>query len=255
MIWLRFWREFEQKVTKGTKAVWTREESDERRRTRDQGRIMSGAALKLDERYCWADYCGWPDDERWEIIGGVAFDMSPAPVIRHQAIVVELGRQFANAFLDKKCRVFVAPADVKLSEEDIVEPDVFVVCETERIKRTHIEGAPTLVIEVLSPSTAKKDRTLKMDLYAVSGVKEYWVVEPDVSTVEVFELVDGAYRLAGKHGAGDAAESVVFSGLSVDLKSVFGEWGRTLNDERGTMNGSGELLLVKEDAAEYGESG
>ncbi len=207
---------------------------------------MSGAVLKLDERYGWADYCGWPDDERWEIIGGEAFDMSPAPVIRHQAIVGELHGQLYNAFRGKKCKVFVAPADVKLSEEDVVQPDVFVVCEIDRIKRTHLEGAPTLVIEVLSPSTAKKDRTLKMDLYAASGVKEFWVVDPAASTVEVFALESGVYRLAGTYAAGDAAESVVFSELKIDLKPVFGD------GEQGARSGEhGELLLVKEESAEY----
>ena len=149
----------------------------------------------------------------------------------------------ANAFVDEKCRVFVAPTDIKLSEEDIVQPDVFVVCEIDRIKRTHLEGAPTLVIEVLSPSTAKKDRTIKMNLYAASGVKEYWVVDPDASTVEVFVLESGAYRLAGKYGAGYAAESVVFSGLKIDLTRVFEQedWGV----ERGV------LLLVKEEREDY----
>ncbi len=207
---------------------------------------MSGAALKLDERYSWSDYCGWPDGERWEIIGGTAFDMSPAPTFRHQAIAGELYLQFANAFRGKKCKVYFAPADIKLSDEDVVQPDVFVVCETDRIKRTHLEGAPTLVIEILSPSTAKKDRTLKMDLYAVSGVKEYWVVDPEVNTVEVLELVGGSYRLAGTYGVGDEAKSVVFAGLGVDLKMVFEEAGSM---EYGAENVG--LSRVKEDAAEY----
>ncbi len=211
---------------------------------------MSGAALKLDERYTWADYCGWPDGERWEIIGGVAFDMSPAPVIRHQAVVGELYRQFDNTFINNKCRVFVAPTDVKLSEEDVVEPDVFVVCETERINRTHIEGAPTLVVEVLSPSTAKKDRTIKMDLYAASGVKEFWIVDPESSVVEVFALALGAYRLDGSYENDGSyvggAKSVVFPELSIDLKPVFG------NGEQGAWGGDqSELMRVKEESAVY----
>ncbi len=207
---------------------------------------MRGAALKLNERYNWSDYCGWSDDERWEIIGGGAFNMSPAPVIRHQAIVGELHRQFANVFLDKKCRVFVAPTDVKLSDEDVVEPDVFVVCELDRIKRTHIEGAPTLVVEVLSPSTKKKDRTLKMDLYAASGVKEFWIVDPDSSVVEVFGLDGGIYRLAETYEARATAESVVFTELEIDLKMVFGDGEQGAGGKE-----HGDLLLVKEESAGY----
>ena len=206
---------------------------------------MSEAALKLDERYTWADYCKWPDGERWEIIGGEAFDMSPAPTLRHQAIVGEIYFQFASAFRDKKCKVFVSPADIKLSESDVVEPDVFVVCDEERIKRTHIEGAPTLVIEVLSPSTEKKDRTIKMDLYASSGVKEIWVVDPDGATVEVFSLDSESYRLAGKHGENDKVTSVVFPELSVDLRRVF-----DFPDEP-----KARMARIKEDPEEYGGPG
>ena len=204
---------------------------------------MSEVALKLDERYTWADYCKWPEGERWEIIGGVAFDMSPAPATRHQAIVCELTRQFANAFLDNKCKVFVSPTDIKLSESDVVEPDVFVVCEPEKIERTHIEGAPTLVIEVLSPSTAKKDRTLKMDLYASSGVKEVWIVDPDGATVEVFSLDSGSYRLAGEFGKDGDAVSVVFPDLTVELKRVFD----FLDEPKARM------ARIKEDREEYGD--
>jgi len=202
---------------------------------------MAEAALKLDERYTWADYCGWPEGERWEIIGGEAFAMSPSPTIWHQSVVVELGRQLANAFLDKPCRVFVSPADVKLSEQDVVEPDVFVVCEPEKIKRTHIEGAPTLVVEVLSPSSVDRDRGAKMDLYAVSGVKEVWIVAPYSSSLELFALEAGAYRLAGVFGEDDRAASVVFPELSVDLKRVF-EFPAGPEEK---------MTRIKEDRAEY----
>jgi len=204
---------------------------------------MSGAALKLGKRYGWTDYCGWSDDERWEIIGGEAFDMSPAPTFRHQALVGELYWQFSSEFRGKKCKVFVAPADVKLSEEDIVQPDIFVVCDLEKIRVAHLEGAPTLVVEVLSPATAKKDRTLKMDLYASSGVKEYWIVDPDNSGVEVFGLDGRKYKLAGRYKAGDKAESVVFAELGIDLKVLFE------NSEIGA--GSGELRRVKEEGSGY----
>ena len=93
--------------------------------------------------------------------------------------------------------MFVAPTDVKLSEEDIVQPDLIVVCDANRIKPTHIEGPPTLVIEVLSPSTQAYDRVRKLRLFAASGVQEVWLVTPHPSLVEVLTLDGASYRIAG----------------------------------------------------------
>jgi Uma2 family endonuclease len=146
--------------------------------------IMSESAAKKT-RYSWADYQTWDDDRRWEIIGGEAYLMSPSPMARHQLVSGELQRQMMNYLKGKRCRLLNAPMDVVLSEENVVQPDLLVVCEPEKITRTHIAGAPTLVVEILSDSSAARDRLLKLGLYARYGVAEYWIVTPWPSLVEV----------------------------------------------------------------------
>lgn len=145
-------------------------------------------------RYSYADYCRWQGEERWELIGGEAFLMSPAPATRHQDVVVELTRQLANFLLGKNCRLLTSPIDVLLphgTEEDddvdtVVQPDLVVVCDRAKITRKGVRGAPDLVIEVLSPSTATRDQVVKRQLYQQHGVREYWLVDPDDGWVLVY---------------------------------------------------------------------
>ncbi len=140
--------------------------------------MSPSSALNHDAPYTWADYCSWSNDERWELIGGVAYATSPAPSISHQKV---LGGIFARLELQlrgKPCQPFVAPTDVKLSEIDVVQPDILVVCDPAKVTPSHIEGVPDLVVEVLSPGTAAKDLRQKKALYERSGVREYLVVDP-----------------------------------------------------------------------------
>jgi Uma2 family endonuclease len=182
---------------------------------------MAGYAVKKDELYTWADYQKWPDEERWEIIDGEAYMMSPAPTTRHQAILGALAREFLNYFHNKRCKPFLSPIDVKLSEEDIVQPDIVVVCDEKQIRETHIEGAPALVIEILSPSSAMQDRMRKMHLYAKAGVKEYWIVTPHPSMVEVFLLDGKNFRFQMAFDRDDVLTSALFKNLEISLKEVF----------------------------------
>jgi Uma2 family endonuclease len=129
-------------------------------------------------RFSWAEYRSWPDDERWELIDGVAYAMSPAPSTRHQAIVGGLFARIEQQLRGRPCRPFVAPTDVKLSEQDVVQPDILVVCRPERIHDSHIEGAPDLIVEVLSPNTAARDLRQKKALYERAGVREYLLIDP-----------------------------------------------------------------------------
>jgi Uma2 family endonuclease len=182
---------------------------------------MSNAMAIRDDRYTWKDYRSWPDDERWEIIGGEAHAMSPAPTTRHQLLVARLTRKWAN-FLEKKpCEVFPAPTDLKLSDTDVVQPDLLVVCEPDKIKPTHIEGPPALVIEILSPSTELLDRGRKLDLYAASGVKEVWLVTPYPSLLEIFVLDNGSYRRAHAFTREQPFHCPSFPALSLDLNALF----------------------------------
>ena len=182
--------------------------------------MKTGAAAR-QTGYTWSDYRTWDDDQRWQIIGGDAYAMTPAPATRHQRLVARLFRQMDRFFRGKACEVLLSPVDVKLSDEDIVQPDLVVVCDRGKIKPTHIEGAPTLVVEVLSPSTALLDRTRKMALFARSGVKEVWLITPYPWLAEVFVLDGQTYRLSGAFSKEDTLTSPTFEGLRLDLKRVF----------------------------------
>jgi Uma2 family endonuclease len=171
--------------------------------------------------FTWDDYRSWNDGQRWELIDGEAYAMSPAPRTRHQSIVVELAFQAVTRLRGKGCKPFVSPIDIRLSDVDVVQPDLVVVCDPEQIKPTHIEGAPTLVVEVLSPSTALYDRKLKMRLYAASGVKEVWLVTPYPWLVEVYVLDGATYRLIHSLSKDDTLRSPTLPDLTVDLAPVF----------------------------------
>lgn len=172
-------------------------------------------------RLTWEDYRGYPDDERWEIIDGVAYNMSAAPATRHQKIVGRLNRYFEEFFEDRECEPYVSPTDVKLSDNDIVQPDLLVICKPNQDKESHIEGAPRLVIEVLSPTSVHHDRIRKLSLYARSGVREVWLITPFPSAVEIFVLDGARYRLEAVFEKQDELASPTFPELTIDLEAVF----------------------------------
>lgn len=182
---------------------------------------MSEPAYRIERHFTYDDYRGWDDDQRWELIHGEAFLMTPAPTTRHQRIVSELAFQLNSFFRGKRCQVFESPTDVVLSDEDVVQPDVLVVCDPARIKSTHIQGAPTLVVEVLSPSSETRDRRLKLPLYAGAGVQEFWIVTPWPHLVEVFVLDGASYRVAAVYEKKGELVSPTFPDLKVQLPDVF----------------------------------
>jgi Uma2 family endonuclease len=182
---------------------------------------MSGMPAQRHDRYTWDDYRSWPDSERWQIVDGEAYAMSPAPATRHQQLVVRLARQWGNFLEGKPCEVYPAPTDLKLSETDIVQPDLLVVCEREKVKPTHIEGPPTLVIEVLSPSTQVLDRGRKLDLYAASGVREVWLVAPYPPLLEILLLGGSTYRRLHAFTRGQTFQCPSFPELRLDLEALF----------------------------------
>lgn len=153
--------------------------------------------------FTYADYCTWPDDQRYELIDGVAYTvaMSPAPVIAHQTMAGELYRQIANALKGTPCQPFIAPVDVlfpQANESDeqtrtVLQPDVFVVCDRSKIERQVIRGAPDWVVEVLSPATASRDHIAKRRIYETAGVREYWLVHPDDRILMIYRLENGVY--------------------------------------------------------------
>lgn len=180
---------------------------------------MGEAAGNL-EFFTFDDYQKWDDDLRWELINGEAFMMS-SPLDRHQLVLVELLVQMSPFFKKKPCRVLPAPMDLKLSDFDVLQPDIMVVCRPEQLKGTHVVGAPSLVVEIDSPSTRSRDRKAKLELYARHGVPEYWLVTPYPSMVEALVLDRGRYAIEKTYGRDETLLSATFHGLAIDLASVF----------------------------------
>ena len=184
-------------------------------------------ALREHQRYTYADYCTWGDEERWELIDGVAYAMSPSPSWKHQEISANLHFQLYSFLKDKPCKVFAAPFDVRLNadsdDDTVVQPDIVVICDTAKLDDKGCIGAPDMVIEILSPSTALRDRVLKLRWYLRAGVREYWIVDPDSKTVSVHLLKNGEYYIRAYDGDDDGAAVHVLEGCVIDIGDIFGE--------------------------------
>lgn len=183
---------------------------------------MNAPALrKPEDRFTWQDYLAWPDSERWEIIDGVAYAMSPAPSTKHQRVAGRLHALFDRLLSGKGCTPFIAPTDVKLSEQDIVQPDILVVCDPAKITPSHIEGAPDVVVEILSPHTSTKDLREKKALYERAGVREYVVVDPlEHYAIRFLNNADG-FDKGTVFGPDQMLVVATLDGLEVPLWEVF----------------------------------
>ena len=185
--------------------------------------------LPQESLYSYADLLDWPENEHYELYGGVIRAMA-SPSIQHQEISIELSRQFANFLIGKPCRVYAAPVDVRLFEtaedkpadvDTVLQPDLMVVCDRSKIDLHGIHGAPDLVIEILSESSKRYDRHTKLKLYEMAGVREYWIVDPERHTVQVFILENGKYEVAATYTATAMVPVSLWEGFSVDLNTVF----------------------------------
>ncbi|MDR3303141.1 MAG: Uma2 family endonuclease, partial [Treponema sp.] len=210
-------------------------------------------ALKLVDNsgYTYADYASWPDDDiRRELIGGVVYMMS-RPTILHQIVNTQLSWQFASFLKGKPCKVITEP-EVRLfplpdqSDDTVVAPDLIVVCNRAKLGRLSYNGVPDLVVEILSPSTAWKDRGEKCALYERAGVKEYWIVDPQKKTVRVHLLQNGAYA-SRTYTADEAVPVAVLFGCVIDMPGVWAE-----ADELGAPAEAEEFFSAKDIAAQYG---
>lgn len=183
-------------------------------------------------RYSLADCLTWDENELIEIIDGEAFMMA-TPSRIHQKISGELFRQLANYLEGKKCEAYAAPFGVRLFEQDgdrpedvdtVVEPDISVVCDRSKLDKHGCKGAPDLIVEILSPSSLRHDRLVKLNLYQRAGVREYWIVDPENRSVMVF-LPDrnGSFRLHEDYGRADVAKVSTLDGCFIELNKVFSE--------------------------------
>jgi Uma2 family endonuclease len=157
--------------------------------------------LRPIQRHRYGEYLTWPEDQRCELIDGVAYAMAAAPVRRHQRLVLEIARQIADALDDSPCEVNVAPFDVRLPDGDeadeaiatVVQPDLVVVCDPVKLDELGCRGAPDWIVEVLSPTSAGQDQVRKLALYERHGVREYWLAHPGDRIVTVYRLKGGSY--------------------------------------------------------------
>ncbi len=147
-------------------------------------------AAKYRPYYTYEDYCQW--EGNWELIEGMPYAMCPARVPEHQSVSTLLSFEFVKALKTcKKCKAF-QPLDWKIADETVVQPDLLVVCN--KIEKKFLDFPPALVVEILSPATASKDREEKMELYHSQKVKYYLIIDPKFKKVEVYEFTDTRYN-------------------------------------------------------------
>lgn len=190
---------------------------------------MENLAYKV-KKYTYQDLLEMDDDKRYELIDGVLYEMS-SPLTIHQRIVGELYVQLYNYLSGKKCKVFIAPLDVCLSgvrntkkEYNVVQPDVMVVCDENKITENCIKGAPDLIIEVASSGTRKHDILRKFNLYQMYGVKEYWIVDAETETILQYILNEkNIYTLPKTYDIIDNIKVDVLNNCTISLKKLMKE--------------------------------
>ena len=179
--------------------------------------------LPTKDRYTYEDYQQLPEGAPYELIHGHLV-MSPSPTVQHQDLVL----LFASALRDyvrsgPEGKVSIAPMDVRLADDTVVQPDVLYVApdRADRIQEQEIDGAPTLIVEVASPSTSHLDAFDKKKLYEAHGVREYWIVDPDTETVEVYTAGDEGYTLHRRRVNTGTVASALLDDFRVDLEDLF----------------------------------
>ena len=174
-------------------------------------------------RLTYNDYCATPNDKRYELLNGNLM-MVPAPNMKHQEVLSSLHLELGNYAKEHGLgKVYVAPCDVVLSDTDVVQPDLLFISRAREHTLTdeNVRGAPDLVIEILSPSTAERDLGYKHELYGRHGVLEYWIVDPMGETIAVHRQRDGRLELAETFGRRDTLRTALLDGLQLKLDDIF----------------------------------
>jgi Uma2 family endonuclease len=190
---------------------------------------MADAVQYEEKLFTYADYKSWElkEGERYELIHGIAYAMAGANTY-HQSIFGELFRQIANYLDGKPCKVFSAPYDVRPfyaedeSDDTVVQPDVMIICDKNKIGKEGCHGAPDFVAEILSPSNTAIEMERKFDLYLEAGVREYWVIDPEHKGLKTYTFKDNQI-FTRVYKATDAVPVEVISGLNIALEKVFAE--------------------------------
>lgn len=187
--------------------------------------------LDFDGTYSYNDYLNWTFEERVELIRGKVFNLSSSPGTMHQLILGEIFVQISNHLRHTISKVFLSPFDVRLNStkendyskiHNVVQPDICVICNPEKIDSKGCIGAPDLIVEVLSPGNTDKEMKEKFEIYEENGVKEYWLVEPDHHIVLVYKLnEDGKFIGLKPFTESEILTSEVVEGFEVLVKDIF----------------------------------
>jgi len=185
--------------------------------------------LNAEGYYTYANYLTWQFKDRVELIKGKLFKMSPAPNLNHQDVSNVIQGEFYQYFKDKKCRLYAAPFDVRFpltnSEvtDTVVQPDICIVCDLKKLDQQGCNGAPDLIVEILSPGNTQKEMHEKFALYENARVKEYWLVHPQEKWLTIYGL-DSNFKYTGSKPftpQDGVIQSILFKDLSIDLNKVF----------------------------------
>lgn len=189
--------------------------------------------LDLSKTYTYADYLMWRFKERVELIKGKVLQMSPAPARTHQKISREISGHFYNFFKNRDCQFFSAPFDVRLLKKEkttpeneiytVVQPDLCVICDNEKLDDRGCLGAPDLVVEILSPGNSQKEMGEKFRIYEESGVLEYWIVEPQTQTILVYVQQNGRFIGLQPYTCDTVVKSTIFTELSIQVQEIFND--------------------------------
>ncbi|NHE58070.1 Uma2 family endonuclease [Cyclobacterium plantarum] len=182
--------------------------------------------------HSYADYLTWQMEEVVELIKGKIFKKAAAAPKRiHQKVSGELFLRLGNFLRGKKCQVYSAPFDVRFptsSKEDkkihdVVQPDICVICNPEKLDERGCIGAPDLIVEILSPGNSKVELKYKFNLYESNGVREYWIIHSETQDLLIYSLIDGKYLPSILFTSGHLVESKVIKGFELDLEEFFGD--------------------------------
>lgn len=185
---------------------------------------------RLDQNgiYTYWDYLKWQFEERVELIRGKIFKMSPAPNANHQRVNINLSRLAMNIFWNNPCQVFQAPFDVRLPiptakrDTTVVQPDLCIICDLKKIADGRAcNGAPDLVVEILSPGNSTHEIKTKFELYEESGVKEYWIIYPAERSIVIYKLENYKFIGLPPFSEGMTIHSSLFTDLKIEVEDIF----------------------------------
>jgi Uma2 family endonuclease len=185
--------------------------------------------LDLNGSYTYADYLKWQFAERLELFRGKIFKMSPAPNRNHQQILGNLYLKIGTHFEKSNCNIYLAPFDVRLVKTKtndekvftVVQPDISIICDDNKLDDHGCIGAPDLVVEILSPGNSKKEMGIKFDLYEENGVKEYWIVNPTEKTILLYSLQNEKFIGLKPLTEDDQMKSPLFGAIPFTVGSIF----------------------------------